>query len=315
MFVDENLVLIKVNFTNELLAFDSSKKVMESNKNSTIQKFIHHPITRMIAIPAFILLTIVVIKELITKPVFMAILPSEVMAKMVVSLLSTFIMIGAYYLALKYYDKRPFTEFQLKYALKELIVGFAIGFMIISGELIVLYFLGFYEITGINNWVPFLASSMIIMGGVMLEEIVFRGVILHTIEKWKGTTIALIASSIIFQLPHFMNPNEGFLPAVLGMLFGAATGLLYLHTRRIWLPFAFHLGWNLAQPFFGTTLSGIGGFDILFTANMEGPELLTGSAFGIEDSLLSMLCLVIMIIIYCRSVVKSGLWVRRVRQH
>ncbi len=99
---------------------------------------------------------------------------------------------------------------------------------------------------------------------------------------------------MVFQLPHFMNPNEYFLPAILGVLFGLVTAVMYASTRRLWLPFTFHFTWNLAQPFFGTSLSGIDEFPTMINARMEGPELLTGSAFGIEDSLLSFGVLVVL---------------------
>ena len=144
-----------------------------------------------------------------------------------------------------------------------------------------------------------------------MEELVFRGLVYRIIEDWKGSGIALIVSSIIFQLPHFTNPNEALLPAILGILFGLATAVMYAYTRRLWLPFAFHFGWNIAQPALGTTLSGIGDFDLLVDAKLNGPELLTGSAFGIEDSLMSMLVLVILFWIFYQKIIKAGLWVNR----
>jgi hypothetical protein len=70
----------------------------------------------------------------------------------------------------------------------------------------------------------------------------------------------------------------------------------------VWLPFAFHLGWNLAQPFYGSNLSGHNDAGFVINAKFEGPQLLTGTAFGIEDSVLSLLILVaisIPITFYC----------------
>lgn len=278
--------------------------------SNTLSKILFHPIVRIIlSILALIFLTALV-KEFLTKPFFTAIHPTDELAKIIVPLLSTLLMVGVYYLLTKHYEKSLFTDFASKYALKETLGGFLLGFGVISIVVGILYLFSFYEITDYNSFRSFLPTISFIIGAAMLEEIVFRGIVFKVLEKWKGTALALIVSAIIFQLPHFMNPHEAFLPAVLGVLFGLFHGLMYIDSRRLWLPVAFHAGWNLAQPFFGTTLSGIDGFGNFYFSEMAGPELLTGSAFGVEDSLLSMFGLLILSVIYFVRIKKKGRWVK-----
>ena len=275
-----------------------------------IKQIVQHPVVKVILSTVFILFGTFAFKEVLTKPILSGVISDDLVAKLIGATISTLVIVGLYYLVLRFYFKRDFSEFSRKYALKELTIGFFVGFLAIASVVSILYFIGFYEITGINSILPFMATFTLVMGGVMMEEVVFRGLLLNTLEKWKGTNLALFVSAIIFQLPHFMNPHEAALPALGGFLFGVATGCMYTATRRLWVPFAFHLGWNIAQPFFGTTLSGIGGFNFLFQTNITGPELLTGSAFGIEDSLLSILTLMLLSLYYYRQTRKKGYLVK-----
>ncbi|MTI21504.1 CPBP family intramembrane metalloprotease, partial [Fulvivirga sp. RKSG066] len=215
-----------------------------------------------------------------------------------VPLLGVAVMVSVYYLLIRYVERRNFSDFDTTFALKNTSIGLVLGFLIISVAVALMYVLGYYEVLEVNDLYSFLPSATLILGVVVLEELVFRGLIFTIIEKWKGTTVALFASSILFQLPHFMNPHEDILPATLGVLFGMATAYMYIDTRTLWLPIAFHFSWNIAQPILGTTLSGISEFDAVLITQIDGPELITGSAFGVEDSLVAMLSLIAIIAYY-----------------
>ena len=76
----------------------------------------------------------------------------------------------------------------------------------------------------------------------------------------------------------------------------------------------FHLGWNFAQPFYGSNLSGIEDIGSIIKARYEGPELLIGSRFGIEDSILSVLFISIIGIVFLQLSRKEGKIIRRKKQ-
>lgn len=61
--------------------------------------------------------------------------------------------------------------------------------------------------------------------------------------------------------------------------------MMFVYTKRIWLPFFFHLGWNFSQPFYGSNLTGLNDMGSIIQSTFNGPELLTGGAVGIEDSI------------------------------
>lgn len=91
--------------------------------------------------------------------------------------------------------------------------------------------------------------------GVLTEELLCRGVGLYILIKKLGSKWAIIISSVIFGLLHWL--NTGVFGNVIQMgvvfIFTFAMGLLlaysYSKTFSILIPFAIHAGWNLTQNF------------------------------------------------------------------
>lgn len=90
---------------------------------------------------------------------------------------------------------------------------------------------------------------------VLTEELLCRGVLLYILIKKLGSKWAIIISSIIFALLHWLN-NGVFgntIQMSIVLLFTFCMGLLlafsYAKTFSILIPFAIHLGWNLTQNF------------------------------------------------------------------
>ncbi len=70
-----------------------------------------------------------------------------------------------------------------------------------------------------------------------------------------------------------------------GLLLSAA----YLVTRRLWICMGFHMAWNYFQSaVFSGVVSGAVSDPGLLKATIEGPELLTGGAFGMEHSVIAL---------------------------
>ena len=70
----------------------------------------------------------------------------------------------------------------------------------------------------------------------LAEEMVFRGVVQQTFERWfKNPVAAIWTAAVVFSFIHFQ--FEGFLPRV---LLGAVLGYLFFWTRNLWVPVAGH---------------------------------------------------------------------------
>jgi uncharacterized protein len=272
--------------------------MMIKQPHSLFQRIFKHPISIIVIGTLTLLIAIVLFKELISKPILSSLFSAEFLVKTITAIISTFVMILAYYLHLKYFEKKSFSEFSTNKMHKEFPIGLLIGFGSMGMVVFILYILGYYNIIAIKSFNEFLPTMAFIFGAAVLEEIIFRGLFFRLLEHWKGPIIALLISSLIFQIPHFMNSHTGILPGILGVLFGVVTGLMYAYTRRLWLPIAFHFGWNIVQPIFGTNLSGGIEFTKLIEAKLNGPELLIGSEFGLEVSLFSFVMLLIIGLYY-----------------
>ncbi|MEL6351687.1 MAG: CPBP family intramembrane glutamic endopeptidase [Cyanobacteria bacterium J06627_28] len=84
-----------------------------------------------------------------------------------------------------------------------------------------------------------LMMCLLLVYAPLVEELVFRGILLQRwAMKW-GLRWGVVTSSLLFGLLHFNNP--------VGLtLFGLVMGLLYVRTRSLWVPVLCHCLNNLA---------------------------------------------------------------------
>lgn len=135
-----------------------------------------------------------------------------------------------------------------------------------------------------------------------MEELVFRGYLLHNIAAFSSPRIAIWAQAVAFALIHLgnigMQSQSGgaeatqaatgdALRAMPGLiLVGAVFAMMYLKTGSLWFPIGFHAGWNFFLGcIFSLPVSGISIFRLLDVS--AGPNAwLTGGSFGAEGSVL-----------------------------
>ncbi len=77
----------------------------------------------------------------------------------------------------------------------------------------------------------------------LCEEVIWRGLLLRSLETRLGSGLALVVTALTFAVWHWRWDYYALLDlTVAGALFGA----LFLLTRRVWLSTGVHTGWNLA---------------------------------------------------------------------
>lgn len=127
------------------------------------------------------------------------------------------------------------------------------------------------------------AFSAIVVG--FNEELAFRGYIMQRLGRAWGVPLAVVGSSILFGLVHMFNPNASVLGIVSVTLAGLFYALAYLATGSLWLPMGLHMSWNLVQMHvLGFPGSGHVGASLLRSIT-NGPDLVTGGAFGPEGGI------------------------------
>lgn len=213
------------------------------------------------------------------------------------NLIKALVLIAGYWAYVRFWERRPARELSVSGAGAELLAGLLLGGLLFSGVVAILTLLGAYSLQSVGTLgdLGAVLASMAprIVAGAMIEELIFRLVLLRLLERSFGTAWALAISSLVFGLAHLGNAGATPLIGVLlglelGLLFGAA----YLLTRRIWLCAALHFAWNFVQgAVFSIAVSGQSGESWLH-GTLTGPAWLSGGAFGAEGSLVSVvLCL------------------------
>jgi hypothetical protein len=188
-------------------------------------------------------------------------------------------------------EGRPAIELALAPMGRELGIGLLLGFGLYSGCIVVLMLLGVYRVDGINAWPILLPGLAAPLATGVFEELLSRGGVFRVVERWCGSWIALVVSSIVFGFVHLENDAatmQGILSisAWAGILLAAT----YMLTRRLWLGIGLHAAWNYTQ---GTVWSGIvSGNEAptpgLVRSSLQGPDWLTGGSFGVEASVVAL---------------------------
>ncbi|MFG6459694.1 CPBP family intramembrane glutamic endopeptidase [Roseateles sp. BYS96W] len=213
------------------------------------------------------------------------------------NLLKALVLMLAYVAYVRCWERRPVRELSASGAAGEIGAGLMLGSLLFSCVVALLFVAGAYSVEAVGTRDVFgsVLASMApkVAAGALIEEVLFRLVLLRLLVRLLGVVWALVASSLVFGLAHLGNagatPLIGVLLGVeLGVLFGAA----YLLTRRLWLCAALHFAWNFVQgAVFSIAVSGHTG-EAWLRGTLSGPAWLSGGAFGAEGSVVSVvLCL------------------------
>ena len=194
-----------------------------------------------------------------------------------------------YYAFVRLIERRHVHELGLKGMGRELGLGLLIGAGLCTVSVLVLMVLGVYRIDGINPLLVTLPALAMALSSGVLEELMYRGGLFRIVEDSLGSWISLAVSALVFGLSHYA-PVEGALwgsfaiTIEAGLLLAAA----YMVTRRLWMCIGLHVAWNFAQSgVFSGIVSGSFNQPGLFQSRVEGSDWLTGGAFGMEASVVS----------------------------
>ena len=183
---------------------------------------------------------------------------------------------------------------------KEMLAGLGGALLFIGGIFLILWVLGAITVTGSVGFKAevFMVSLMLFIAAFN-EEIVFRGYLLkNMMDETDNRWIALAGSSVFFALVHSGNPSVWSTWVPMTELFAAGfiLGISYTFTKNLWLPTFFHFGWNFFQGLFGFEISGMGvdSWKMIAHENTGNvPDVISGGAFGIEGSVVSLCCTIL----------------------
>ena len=255
--------------------------------NATVKRVLYFPVTKIIVGIVVCFSLFVVIQNFVLKPFFYSIIQDKSIADPIIIFVSSILLLLSYYYLFRLYDKRKITELSIKHLPKEMFGGFIFGFLTISLSIFILYLLGYYQAFSITTTHYSARFFTVLLFAAIVEDLFHRGLILRVMENWLGTHIAIVIAMLV-ELQHISNPNTNLFDLILYLIWGFTMAMMFIYTKRIWLPYFFHIGWNFSQPFYGSNLTGANDFGTIIQSKFNGPELLTGGAFGIENSIFTL---------------------------
>ncbi len=213
--------------------------------------------------------------------------------------------LGAGYVCARWLEGLPWRSLGLTFQqnwLRDLLVGFAIGFVALAVAVGIAAAGGGlrFSFGGAGVILPIFrslaGSAFLFFMAALAEEALFRGYTLQTFSRAHLAWLGIVVTLLFFGYVHLSNPN-----ATLGMTFintslaGLWLAIGYLRTRSLWFPLGLHWSWNWALgAFFGLPVSGLNLVsNPLLRGNDLGPAWLTGGSYGIEGGVAGTAVLVI----------------------
>ena len=252
----------------------------------------------------FLHLLIMIPVGFIADAIFRVLLPFWNGAALKGQLVNLLTMTGSIYIARRLLDKRSFTSLGLKLDKKmwlDLLAGIGITFLMMGLIYILMSLMGWITFEGFA-WQTESASSVTLnLVGMLVvfilvgwnEELLSRGYQLQNLADGISLTWGVLISSAVFGILHLGNPNATWLSAAGIFLAGLFLAYGYVATKQLWLPIGLHIGWNFFEGVvFGFPVSGLDLFT-LTRIHVDGPELVTGGAFGPEAGLIVIPALVL----------------------
>ncbi len=224
----------------------------------------------------------------------------------------------AYLVLVKLVERRPLNELAPRKLLSHGLLGLAVGTLLFSAVVGVLWLAGSYHVVGFNphvDWLP--ALLMVGLGAGIGEEIMFRGALFRIVEEGLGSWAALAISALFFGLAHAGNPGATpWSSAAIAIEAGLLFGLLYIVTRSLPVCMGLHAAWNFCQgTVYGIPVSGLKA-DGWLVSTRTGPDWLSGGVFGAEASVVALaLCLLcsaaLLVVALRRGSLVAPSWKRR----
>lgn len=132
----------------------------------------------------------------------------------------------------------------------------------------------------------------------VIEEVIFRGVLLKGLSIVIGKWGALIPSAAIFGAAHCMAGASADEATFIALSGGMLLGMAFVISGKLWLPIGIHLGWNYGVE--GIESRGFLGYQF----GIEGLQRI-GTTGSIETSPLSVaVCLLLTLGLACATPLK-----------
>jgi hypothetical protein len=139
---------------------------------------------------------------------------------------------------------------------------------------------------GVPTWGAFFFVTIILLFGVVGEEVLFRGYAFQVMVPAFGQWATVLPMGVLFGIAHSTNENVGRLALANTMAWGVLLGYAVLRSGDLWLAIGLHFGWNWTLPVFGVNVSGFNVRVTSYAVQWKIGEHWSGGEYGPEAGLL-----------------------------
>lgn len=288
--------------SSEGLAYSSGRQKSRLGK-VTRNRFGHiRTVWRMLIYLGMVVLTAAPLMGLLKA--FSFLLPAETGEDHIASAVNVVFMLGidialvvGAWITLRWIDRRRFTLLGMSFSfkgVKELLAGFAFGFLYLTGVFLILWAAGFVNVSfgrmEAQTLETMLTYLVVYVAAGIFEELLHRGYPLQALIEGTRAWMAILGFSFLFSLGHIFNEEFPWVGALCLFVQGVLFGLAYFKTRSLWVPIGMHVAWNWTQgPLWGMKVSGTETANSFLVSVPRGPEILSGGSFGAEGSLVTVI--------------------------
>ena len=211
------------------------------------------------------------------------------------------IMAGIALLYWKLIEKKSLSEIGLTKHFGNYFIGAIIGVILLALSVVAIVLTGNIKYHGIFENVDII-MILLLFGGFIIqgatEEILCRGIVLHTLKEKTSIGIAIAVSTILFIIPHWSSLFAGdVIYGVIGVanlvLISVIFSLLTIDFKSIWAACGLHSFWNaILYSVLGLNLSGkVEKVASIFNMQSVGKSIWNGGEYGIEASIITTIIL------------------------
>ncbi len=208
-----------------------------------------------------------------------------------------FIMTCVALLYWKLIEKKSLAEMGLTKHFGNYFIGVIAGVILLVLCVAAIILTGSIEYQGIFENVDILMIVLLVGGFIIQganEEILCRGIVLHSLKEKTSVRIAIAVSTVLFIVPHMSSLFDGgTVYGITGVanlvLISIIFSLLTISFNSIWAACGLHSFWNaILYCILGLNLSGNDEtVTAVFKMQSVGKNILNGGEYGIEASLIT----------------------------
>ncbi|NQO34723.1 CPBP family intramembrane metalloprotease [Streptococcus suis] len=196
----------------------------------------------------------------------------------------------------RFVEKSPWLGLGMtkKGAFKDFILGWGIGAAMLITCVLLMWGFGAIQVTSFQFSANLVGEFLILVLAWSIqgtaEELLTRGWMFSSLAAKHNIPVGILVSSLFFTFLHLGNDGISLIPLLDLTLFAILACLVMLKTGNLWVIGGIHAAWNCFQGnVFAFPVSGTQAGQAFISVITTGPDWLSGGAFGVEGSVISLL--------------------------